>query len=158
MNRTRPATLIVTALASGVTGWIAQVVLVASGRSMIVPPVSLSVVLLLIAGLLVYAAIPVYRTARRTSPRPVDPFYATRVVVLAKASSVGGALFSGAAAAILVFTLTRPVVPAVGSIAVSVAAVVGAIALLVAGLVVEKMCTLPPDDDTTDQLATKDAA
>lgn len=158
MSRTNPATLVLIALASGVIGWATQIFLVSTGRSMILPPVSLTVVLVLIGVVLISFAVPVYRTARGTAAQPVDPFYATRVVVLAKASSVGGALFVGGAASILAFVLTRPVVPAVGSIAVTVAAVVGAVVLLVAGLVAERMCTLPPDDENSDRSGTKDAA
>jgi hypothetical protein len=158
VSRTNPITLILVALASGTIGWAAQIFLVSNGGSMIVPPVSLTVVLVLIGLGLIYFAVPVYRTARGTATKPVDPFYATRVVVLAKASSVGGALFLGGAISVLVFVLTRPVVPAVGSIAVTVAAVVGAVVLLVAGLVAERMCTLPPDDENSDRSGTKDAA
>jgi hypothetical protein len=158
VNRTSPSFLVIVAVASGAIGWVVQVSLVANGRSMIVPPVSLSVVLTLIGALLIYFAVPVYRTARRTAQKAVDPFYATRVVVLAQASSVGGALFSGATVAILAFILTRPVVPAVGSLSVTVAAVVGAIVLLAAGLVAERMCTLPPDDENPDRSGAEDAA
>ncbi|MBK0296600.1 DUF3180 family protein, partial [Bacillus sp. S34] len=39
--------------------------------------------------------------------RPVDPLYATRVVVLAKASSICGALFGGFALGLVVYLLTR---------------------------------------------------
>lgn len=158
MSRTNPISLVLIALASGALGWATQVILVASGRSMIVLPVSLTVVLVLIACGLIFSAVPVYRTAKGTAAQPVDPFFATRVVVLAKASSVGGALFAGAAASILIFVLSRPVVPVVGSVAVTIAAVVGAVVLLVAGLVAERMCTLPPDDENSDRSGTKDAA
>jgi hypothetical protein len=158
VSRTNPVSLVLIALASGALGWAAQVILVANGRSMTVPPVSLTVVLVLIGVGLISFALPVYRSARGTATQPVDPFYATRVVVLAKASSVAGALFAGAGASILVFVLTRPVVPAVGSISVTVAAVVGAVLLLAAGLVAERMCTLPPDEENSDRSGTKDAA
>ena len=85
---------------------------------------------------------------RKVPGAHVDPFYATRVVVLAKASSLAGALVTGLAAAILVFLLTRSVLPAVGSLTMAVVTAVGAVVLLAGGLVAEKMCTLPPEDDT----------
>jgi hypothetical protein len=48
---------------------------------------------------------------------------------------------------VLVYLLSRPVVPSLGSVWQDVAAIVGAIVLLVAGLVAEHLCTIPPTDD-----------
>jgi hypothetical protein len=76
----------------------------------------------------------------------VDPFYATRVVVLAKASSIAASLLFGATVAIVVYLLTRSVVAGVGSIFASGAAVVGSVVLLICGLVAENWCSIPPDD------------
>jgi hypothetical protein len=87
-----------------------------------------------------------------TAKSRVDPFYATRAVVLAKASSLTGALLGGAAVAVLVFLLTRSVIPPVSSLALAIATVVAGIVLLVGGLIAEKMCTLPPTDDDPTQL------
>lgn len=148
MTRTTPPALVILFLGGFGLGWVTQVLLVSAGRSIILPPLSLAVVLGLLAGALVILALPVNRVARGTATRAIDPFYATRVVILAKASSLGGALLAGGAVAILAFLLTRPVMPAVSSTAASGAVVGGAVLLMVAGLVAEKMCTLPPKDDT----------
>ena len=149
MNRTGASTIILLAVVGGALGWLLEFALVAMGRAISVPPVTLSIALVLIGVIVVLMALPVWRVVRGTATQRIDPFYATRVVVLAKASSLAGALLTGGMAAVTIFVLTRSVLPAVGSIALTVAALVCAAILLVAGLVAEKMCTLPPQDDGT---------
>lgn len=146
MIRTKASTVIALVLSGGAVGWAVEVVLVSIGESMFLPPASLAVVLILIAGILIYLALPMFRVVRGTAVRPVDPFYATRVVVLAKSSSLGGALFTGVAISILVFVLSRTVLPGVDAVLLALAMVAGSLALVVAGLVAEKMCTLPPPE------------
>lgn len=147
MTRTRPLTLVLLAVFGATVLWFVQVALAAAGRPVILPPYTLGIALLLIGGIIVAMAWPVWRVSRRVPGARVDPFYATRVVILAKASSLGGALLAGGGIAIVTHLLTRSVVPGVGSIAMAVSAAVGAILLLVAGLVAEHWCTIPPDDD-----------
>lgn len=146
MNRTRPSSLLILAAVGASAGWLLEFVLVGSGRAAAIPPVTLGAALGVFGLAIVALAWPVFRVVRRVAGARVDPFYATRVVLLAKASSLAGALLSGGAAAILVFLLTRPVLPAAGSVTMTVVTVVGAVVLLVGGLVAEKMCTLPPED------------
>jgi hypothetical protein len=147
VTRTKPSLLIVLALLGGGVGWLLESMLVSLGSATLVPPFTLGAVLGLIGVLIVLLAIPVFRVVRKAPGAQVDPFYATRVVLLAKASSLAGALASGIAIALLVFVLTRSVLPAGGSVIMIVVTVVGAIVLLVGGLVAEKMCTLPPEDE-----------
>ena len=92
-------------------------------------------------------ALPVRRVSRGVPDARIDPFYATRVVMLAKASSLGGALLTGAGIAVAAYLLSRSVLPGVGSVVLAFASAAGAAILLVAGLVAEHMCTIPPDDD-----------
>ncbi len=85
------------------------------------------------------------KAAKSTGAARVDPFYATRVVVLAKASAISGALLAGGAAGFVVFLLTRSL-PPVGSIGSAIVTFVGASVLMVCGLIAEQMCRLPPDE------------
>lgn len=147
MTRTKPSTLIALLLVGAALGWFLETALVATGRPRLVPPLSLGLALVVIAALVVVLAVPVSRAVRGTATKRVDPFYATRVVVLAKASSLAGSLLSGAAGAIVVFLLVRSAVTPVGSVAMAVGAMAGAVLLVVAGLIAEKMCTLPPPED-----------
>jgi hypothetical protein len=151
MTRTRPGLLLALGIAGAVVGWLLEFVLVASGRPAVIPPVTLGAAVGLIGILIVLLALPVNRVARKLPGAQVDPFYATRIVLLAKASSMAGSLVTGLGGAILVFLLTRSVLPAVGSVSMAVVTTVGAILLLAGGLIAEKMCTLPPEDDGTKE-------
>ena len=154
MTRTRPTVLLILALAGALIGWFVEVALVASGRPAVIPPITLGAAVGLIGVVLVLLALPIHRVVRKLPGATVDPFYATRVVLLAKASSIAGALVSGLAGAILLFLITRSVLPAVGSVTMAVVTTVGALVLLAGGLIAEKMCTLPPDDDGTKEPVT----
>jgi hypothetical protein len=146
VKRTSPLNLVLTAAFGGFVAWFGEAALVTSGRPSFVPPVTLAVALVLIAVIIVAMAVPVNRVARGTR-KYIDPFYATRVVVLAKASSVTGALLGGVGLGVAGFLLTRSVVPGVGSVGMAFAMSAGAIVLLAAGLVAEAMCAIPPEDD-----------
>jgi len=151
MKPTRATPLLVLAAIGAVAGWLIELMLVGSGRPSLVPPITLGVALALIGVLVVAAALPVFRVVRRVAGATVDPFYATRIVLLAKASSLTGAILTGVAVALVAYLLSRSVVASAGSIAMAIVTLVGAAVLLAGGLVAEKMCTLPPsDDDTTD--------
>lgn len=147
MKRTRPVILVLFAVVGAGAGLLLQVVLAAAGTAGVSAPFTLALSLAVIGVLVVVFAVPVRRAVRDREKHRVDPFYATRVVILAKASSIAGSLLFGATSAVVAYLLTRPVVAAVGSIFTSGAAVAGSVVLLVCGLVAENMCSLPPDDE-----------
>jgi hypothetical protein len=153
VTKTRPSTLVALFLFGAGAGWIIETVLVASGRPTLIPPFTLGAVLALLGVFIVLLALPVYRVVRKSPGARVDPFYATRVVLLAKASSLAGSLVSGLSTGALIYLLTRSVSPAVGSVAMSISTLVGAVVLLIGALIAEKMCTLPPEDDDSRDAA-----
>jgi hypothetical protein len=71
---------------------------------------------------------------------------AMRVAVLAKSTSLSGALLLGAGIGITLYLLTRSVVPAVASVWLALGTALGSVVLLGGGLLAEYFCTLPPDD------------
>lgn len=146
MTRTKPLHLLLLAALGAVALWFVETALAASGRPVLIPPFTLAAALVLIGAIIVVMAWPVRRVARGDRTKRVDPFYATRVVMLAKASSLSGALLAGGGLGIAGYLLSRTVLPAVGSVTMGVATAVGAILLLAAGLVAEHWCTIPPDD------------
>ncbi|MDO9396402.1 MAG: DUF3180 domain-containing protein, partial [Herbiconiux sp.] len=127
-------------------GFVLEVVLAAGGQPVVIPPFTLSITLLAAAAIVVVLAVPIRRAIRGTSSTRINPFRAMRVVVLAKASSLVGGLIGGFAIGVLAFLLTRPVVADVGALWPGIAAAISGIVLLVAGLVAERLCTLPPDE------------
>ena len=148
MGRTSPIALIGIAIAGGAIGWLLQVGLVAAGAPSFIPPVTLYSVLFLLAVGLLLLGRPVRRLVRGTASRPVDPFFAMRVLVLAKASSLTGALILGVAAALAVYAVSRTGTVSTPAFWPDVLTGVGGLALGVAGLIVEWWCRIPPQDRT----------
>ncbi|PPF13247.1 DUF3180 domain-containing protein [Rathayibacter sp. AY1G1] len=146
MRRTRISTLLGLGLAGAVAGFLLDLAIAAAGRPVLIPPLTVPLTLIVVAALVLGFAVPIHRATKGTLRRPIDPFRAMRVVVLAKASSHVGALLLGASGGILVYLLSRAI-PSLGSVWQDVATIVGALVLLVAGLVAEHLCTIPPSDD-----------
>jgi hypothetical protein len=147
MKRTGAGILILAALAGVVVGYVLDQVLTSSGRATFTPAVTLPILLVLLALLVLALAIPIRRATTGRSTAPVDPFRAVRVAMLAKASSVVGAAFTGFAGGLALFLVTRPVTPSVGSWATVIATIVCGVILVAASLVAEHLCTIRKDDD-----------
>jgi hypothetical protein len=146
VTHTRPLTLVTFGLVGAVLGFVLEVALASAGQPVLIPPYTLPVTLAAAAVIVVVLAVPIGRAIRGRSATRINPFRAMRVVVLAKASSLVGSLIAGLSAGVVVFLLSRPVVADVGSIWPGIAAAVSGVVLLAAGLVAERLCTLPPDD------------
>jgi hypothetical protein len=145
VKRTSALTLAIFAILGLAAGTLVQMWLAQSGQRVVEPPLTLAIGLALIGLVDIALAWPVRKVAKGTAKSRVDPFYATRVVVLAKASAITGALLAGAAGGFAAYLLTRSITP-VGSIGFSISMFAGAAVLMVCGLVAEHMCRLPPDD------------
>ncbi|SDQ96089.1 DUF3180 domain-containing protein [Actinopolyspora saharensis] len=91
------------------------------------------------------------KVQRKPGIEPLDPMTATRVVALAKASSLAGALMGGAWVALLVFLLPRygPVEVVKSDTAAAVIGLISAVALIGAGLWLE-WCMRNPDEPEED--------
>jgi hypothetical protein len=127
--------------------FLAELGAAAAGWAILVPPVTLPVALVLITGILLALAWRIRQSTRGGSDRRVDPFIAMRVALLAKASSLAGSLLLGLGVGIVVYILTRSVVPAVTSLWLAIGMALGAAILLAGGLLAEHFCTIPPEDD-----------
>jgi hypothetical protein len=151
MKRTNIVTPVLLALIGGIGGGFLETALAASGRPIVLLPLTLGLALLATGVMVVLLALPIRRLTRGKASHPIDPFYSTRVLVLAKASALGGSLVAGFGAGVLVYLLSRLAVPGVGSVGQTVVTLVGAAGLLVGGLIAESMCTIPPNDDDDDK-------
>lgn len=150
MTRTRASTLVILAAFGAAAGFLAQVALASGGFQRYRPEYPLALSLLFIAGIAIALAVPIRRATRATVRTRIDPFHATRVVLFAKASSIAGALLTGAATGLLAEVLVRSGGVNTDSLLRTLAVLAGAVALLVAGLVGEWLCTVPPRDDDGD--------
>jgi hypothetical protein len=145
MKKTNPLFLLaLTPIGFGV-GFALDWALVSRGGTAIPVPWTLSVSLVLIGIAVVVLGARVRAAVKPVKGRRIDPIAAVTIVQLAKASATGGALMLGAAAGLLAFVATRPVV--VDTVIPSnIGGVVAALILVVLALVAESMCVLPPKD------------
>lgn len=156
MKQTSPLTIVFAVILGAAVGWLLEVGLVSSGAAVLVTPPFFAAVVLIFAVAIIAVAVPVRRVAKRVPGAKVDPFYATRVVVLAQAAAITGALLSGSTLGMLVFLLTRPVI-AGSTVLPAVLGAAASIALAVASIIAEWMCRVPPDaDDGSEGAATID--
>ena len=146
MKRTRVSALLALALGGGVLAFLLELLLQSSGANVVLPPLSLTLTLVPLAIAVILLAIPVRRSVTGKRKAPIDPFYALRVAVFAKASSFAGSLLLGAASGILIFLLGRPIAPSGAMSTLVISEMVGSALLVAAGLIAEFLCTLPPDD------------
>ena len=149
MKHTSPALLLALAFFGGAAGFGLQAVLAAASMPKIRPEYTLAVSLVVIGALVVMLAVPVWRAVRGRLGRRIDPFFATRVVVLAKACSIAGALLAGVAVGFLVDLLLRAS-PTGDTLARILVCFAGGVLLLVGGLVAEYLCRVPPRDEDDD--------
>ncbi|AMB57575.1 DUF3180 domain-containing protein [Microterricola viridarii] len=150
MKRTAPVTLVLLALGGTAVAFLAELAIAASGRPIIVPPLSLALTLVALGVVVVALAWPIRRAVKAKVRTHVDPFRALRVAVLAKASSLSGALLGGVGLGLLLYLFSRQAVPAAAVLWMAIATAAGGIVLLIAGLIAEHFCTLPPDDTAPD--------
>jgi drug/metabolite transporter (DMT)-like permease len=146
VRRTSTPLILALVLAGAVVGWLGQLALAATGSPTLTPPVTLVVALFAIAAIVLGLGWPIRQRMRGKRDRPVDPFYAMRVVVFAKATSLTGALLSGVAAGLTLYSVTRLITPVLPGLWYDVLTLAGAVAMLVAGLIVETWCRIPPED------------
>jgi hypothetical protein len=146
VRRTRPSSLIGFGVLGRVFGFLVEVAAASGGVAVFIPPLTLPITLVAVAIGIVAFALPIRRSVRGSRSRRVDPFQATRIVLLAKACGLSGAVLTGAGAGILVFLFTREVLPGGAAVLLTVLGTAGAVIFLVAGLLAEYFCTLPPGE------------
>lgn len=163
MKTTSPILLIASAAVATAAGAFYGVYQVSHGHPLPVSHPSSLLTMPVIALILVGLAYPIFRyrkalldlaksganangatgAAVRPVPRPkrLDPFYAVRVLLLAKSTSVASAVIAGFQLGLVFLQLATPVIAA--SIWLNVLGVVGALLSLVVALVVERACKIP---------------
>jgi hypothetical protein len=111
------------------------------------------ITLLALAGLEFVAALNTKaRIDRRPGTERVDPLLVARYLVLAKASALAAALFTGLFAGLTVWLVTEQgrLAQAEDDLVPAVTGLVGGIALVVAALVLERACQVPPPPPSSD--------
>ena len=150
MTRTRPGPLIALAVIGTVVGFLLQIALPAASLPKLRVEYTFAVTLGLIALVIVILAVPVYRATHGPLRQPIDSFYATRVLALAKASSLAGSLVVGLGLGLALDLLIRSSTTTGDVVARDLSTLGSAILLLAGGLIAEFLCRVPPQDDDDD--------
>ena len=150
MSRTRPGPLVALVVLGTVVGFLLQIGLAAASLPKLRVEYTFAVTIALIALVIVVMAVPVYRATHGPLRQPIDYLYATRVVALAKASSLAGSLLTGLGLGLSLDLLIRSSTTTGDLVARDLASLGAAILLLVAGLIAEFLCRVPPQDDDDD--------
>lgn len=153
MGPTRPSTLVVAGLAALAVAWLLISRFYGDFRELPWLPIAVSTALAIFEGYLAYTTRA--RIERRPGRAPVEPLAVARFVVLAKASSLTGAMFAGFYGGLLLWLLVEQVrqgtaAARTSDLPTAAAGVGGALALTAGALWLERACRVPPsrDDDT----------
>jgi len=112
---------------------------------------------LTMAGLAVVEGLAAHNTRARIEKRPrvgrLNPLFVARLAVLAKASSLAGAIFAGAYGGVAAWAWSERdrLTVASTNLAPAVAGLVGALALVAAALLLERACRVPKPPDDSDE-------
>ncbi|HLT10073.1 MAG TPA: DUF3180 domain-containing protein [Micromonosporaceae bacterium] len=112
---------------------------------------------LTLGGLAVVEGIAARNTKARVEKRPragqLNPLLVARLAVLAKASSLGGAIFAGAYGGVAAWALSEhaTLLAARANLAPALAGLVGGLVLVAAALLLERACRVPDQSDDQDE-------
>ena len=149
MRPTSISLLVVAGLAAAAVGWLLLSAFYAQMPPLPWPPI------IVVAGLAVAEFVLAQNTAARVQRRPgaprVDPLAVARYAVLAKASSLAGALSGGFSAGLLAWLVLDPTKAARDDVPAAAGGLIAALALVGAALWLERACRVPDQPDHTDE-------
>ncbi|MFI5493324.1 DUF3180 domain-containing protein [Actinoplanes sp. NPDC051859] len=145
MRPTSVSALVIAALAAAAVGWLLLSSFYAQMPRLPWLPIVVLGTLAAIEGILAQ------NTAARIQhkpgvPRP-DPLAVARYAVLAKASSLAGAIFAGFSAGLLAWLALEPTKAATDDVPAAIGGVVASVALVGAALWLERACRVPDEPD-----------
>ena len=147
MKPARLVTVVLIAFVSGAVSWLALRIWV--GRGGDPPPLPWTALAgtVALAIAVVAAGLPVRRWQHGRRDRPLDPLVAARTVVFAKAAAYGGAVLIGWYAAQALAVLPDIVGARRTRLLMAALCFLAAVGVAGAGLLVQRWCRLPPDED-----------
>lgn len=155
MKPTKLSNLAWNAVAAAVLSFIAVRLMIGNGYAVPVSGINLLITMPGIGLVNLALALPILRYKRaladhlmgvgKSRPRRPEPFYAVRVLMIAKASALAGAWFFGWHLGVLVVQLTTNEIS--DSVGQEASGLLGALLLVVAAIVAERSCRLPDDGD-----------
>ena len=143
----RVSTVFVVALSVGGIGWLGLDRWIESGWDLPPLPWTAVVGMICLAVAVLLAGLPVRRWKRGERDRVLDPLYAARIVVLAKAAAYGGAALTGWYASQALVVLPDVIGARAVHLALAVGGTAAAVSIVVSGFIVQRWCRVRSDDD-----------
>ncbi len=147
MRTIRPAWLVAVAVATAAVGWLVTELTSRASMALPVLPMSSLITMGLIVVVCLILGLKVRRWRDGNRNKHLDPLLAARTVVLAQACAYAGAVLFGWHAGIMLDQL--PTISMRADLSVIwqiVALLAGGLVMVVAGIMVERFCKLPPED------------
>jgi hypothetical protein len=149
LGPTRASLLLVAGLGAAAVGWVLLSFLYAEMPALPWLPT------LTLAALAIIEGVLAQNTRARIERRPgygrVAPLAVARYAVLARASSLAGAIFAGFSAGLLAWLSIEPTRAARADVPSAIAGVAASLALVGAALWLERACRVPPRPDDEDK-------
>jgi len=143
----RVSSAVLVTLATGALSWFLLDLWTRGGGRLLPLPWFTAVALAVVAVVVAVLGWEVRRGVRGERRSPLDPLAAARVVVLAKAAVYGGAVLAGWYAGQGLVLLSSPAGARSGRLLAAGVTALAAGLLAVAGLLAQRWCRLPPDDE-----------
>lgn len=144
-DQTKPLAIVAAAAIGAAIGLVVQFGLSGRGAPPLVPPLSLTVMLVLIAAVLLTLGIRLRRNVVKR-PGAINPFHAVRLLVTARAAQLVGGLLGGFGGGLALSLLGRTVPAPTGTWVPMVLAFAGGVVLVVCAAITEHLCRVPPGD------------
>lgn len=148
MRPTSISVLVVAGLVAAAAGWLLLSFFYNDWPAPPWLPAIVLVVLALAEGFL--AQNTAARVQRKPGSLPVEPLAVARYAVLAKASSLAGALYGGYSLGLLAFFLLEPTKFARDAVPAAAGGVLASLVLIAAALWLERSCRVPDQPDRND--------
>jgi hypothetical protein len=149
MRPTSVSVLVVAGLSAAAVAWLLLSAFYESWPPL--PWLPIILIAALAAGEIILAQNTAARVQRKRGAPPVDPLAVARYAVLAKASSLAGALYSGFSAGVLAWLALEPTKAARDDVPAAIAGVVASLALVGAALYLERSCRVPDQPDRPEE-------
>ncbi|WP_256939810.1 MULTISPECIES: DUF3180 domain-containing protein [unclassified Arthrobacter] len=148
MRTIRPAWLAAVGIVLAAVGWVATLLTSRASLALPVLPLSSLITMALIAVVCLVLGLRVRRWRDGNRDKAFDPLLAARTVVLAQACAYAGAVLFGWHAGILINQIPTVSMRSDLSIFwVMVAHMAGGLVMVAIGVIVERFCKVPPEDN-----------
>lgn len=149
-DRLNPLAIAAAAAMGAAIGLVLQFALSGRGQSPFVPPLSLPITQVLVAGVLLAFGIRLRRTVSRR-PGAVNPFHAVRLLATARAGQIVGALLGGFGGGLALSLLGRSVPAPTGTWLPMLLTFVTGTVLVACAVIAEHLCRVPPGEGDDDE-------